>query len=233
MKELRICEECGKEFTAIRKDQYFCSKACYHRHYNRGYQKPKKGAVDYDPLREAILEQAIKDLGSKDDQARGSAERFFQKEDSPFGTLFPDADPDHVMRLAKEKYECVTQTTPSGTSSDGTEDRNEPSNDCLSANAAESTSSKTTPSESETTGTVTTASTGCANTSTRRNGMKDFEEVYAWNVWDQLKAGKEVKAVDLGEGQIHELLDCSVGEVVTILGYDNVICFMRKEEEKE
>ena len=63
--------------------------------------------------------------------------------------------------------------------------------------------------------------------------MKDFEEVYAWNVWDQLKAGKEVKAVDMDKAEIHELLDCSVGEVVTILGYDNVICFMRKEEEKD
>ena len=60
--------------------------------------------------------------------------------------------------------------------------------------------------------------------------MKDFEEVYSWNVWGRLKDGKEVIAIDLDRKDMNELIDCSVGEVVRILSYENVVMYERKEE---
>lgn len=204
---LRQCERCGSTYRPTGPRQKFCEHC-----------RPTYSEAGVNALRVAILKQAKKD---------GKLERMV--ETGAAAKLFPGTDQAYLERLAKEEKACVTQTIPSSTSSDGTPSSQEPSNGSPSADAAESTSSRTMPSGSEETGSAIAASTECEKPLERRNGMKNFEEVYSFNIWDELKAGKNVIAVDLERTTITDLEDCSVGEVVTILKHENTVYFMRKE----
>lgn len=202
----RKCRICGKEYAPAGPRQQFCPE-----------RKTSATASGANALRLAIVKQAKKD---------GKLERMI--ETGAAQKLFPETDPDYLRRLVREAKECTTRTTPEEISTGGTETRNEPSKGSPSANAADSRSSRETPSASPGTGSVTTVSTDSGKP-LRRSDMKHFEPLIKDEVLDALKAGNEVKCVDLAHDNMYNLERCTVAAVFGILGREDVVFWKRKE----
>lgn len=70
---IKICEICGKAFTAKRKDAKFCSSACRTRNYRN---PPIKGPVFGESLRVSVCSMTTEDLDGLALRAHGVASDF-------------------------------------------------------------------------------------------------------------------------------------------------------------